>query len=168
MRKFLAVLKREYWKIVWTKLFIITTLLLPFGMVLINLIPMYLLSIKGNAVRLVVVEQDGKIFNRLNESLSTEKQLEKLKDKTEDSLKQINTQQDEKLKKSAEQIGGNFAFELLKPDGKSIEQIKDELNRRISEKNLDGYLIIPPSVEKDDAKFEFYARNSSDFISRND
>ena len=79
MRKFLAVLKREYWKIVWTKLFIITTLLLPFGMVLINLIPMYLLSIKGNVVRLVVVEQDGKIFNRLNESLSTEKQLEKLK-----------------------------------------------------------------------------------------
>lgn len=166
MRKFWAVVKREYFKVVWTKVFILTTLLAPLGMVLVTVMPMLLFSIKGNAVRLAVVEEDGKIYQRLKYNLSVEKQTEKLKQKSEESLKNLNVPQDEKFKQSAEQMGGNFALEEVKPNGRTPEQVQNELIQRISDQNLDAYLIIPPNFDAKDAKFEFYARNASDFISK--
>lgn len=166
MRKFWAIVKREYFKIVWTKVFILTTLLAPVGMLAVSLMPMLMFSIKGNAVRMAVVEEDGKIYQRLQTNLSPEKQLEKIKKAGEDSLKKMNTSQDEKMKRSADELGSSFELEQVKPNGKSIEQIQTELNQRIADKNLDAYLIIPPDFDTTNAKFEFYARNASDFISK--
>ncbi len=166
MGKFLAVVKREYFKIVWTKLFIITTLLAPLGMVAVSLIPLLMFSIKGNAVRLAIVEKDGRFLQRLTENLSTEKQIEKIQKASEDSLKDLNKSQESQLKQTAGQIGGNFALEEYKTDGKTLEQVKSELNQRIVDEQLDAYLITPDNVDKADAKFEFYARNSSDFVSK--
>ncbi|HRH41226.1 MAG TPA: ABC transporter permease [Pyrinomonadaceae bacterium] len=166
MRKFLAIVKREYFKVVWTKVFILTTLLAPIGMLAVSLMPMLMFSIKGNAVRLVVVEENGKIYQRLQENLSAEKQLEKFKKASEGSLKNLNPSQDEKMKQTAEQMGGNFVLEEFKPNGKTLEQIQNELIQRIADQNLDAYLIVPPDFEAKDAKFEFYARNASDFISK--
>jgi ABC-2 type transport system permease protein len=166
MGKFLAVVKREYFKIVWTKLFIITTLLAPLGMVAVSLIPLLMFSIKGNAVRLAIVEKDGRFFQRLSENLSTEKQFEKIQKASEDSLKDLNQPQEDQLKQTASQIGGNFALEKYKTGGKTLEQVKSELNQRIVEEKLDAYLIAPDNIENEDVKFEFYARNSSDFVSK--
>lgn len=167
MLKFWAVVKREYFKIVWTKLFIISTLFAPLAMFAVSFLPLLFFSIKGNALRMAVIEDDGKIFSRLQENLSAEKQLERMKKASEDSLKNLNVSQDEKMKQSAEQFGGNFALEQIKTNGQSIEQIRNELNKRIAEKSLDGYLIVPKEYDSPDAKFEFFARNSSDFVSNN-
>lgn len=166
MRKFLAVVKREYFKVVWTKVFVITTLLAPLGMLAVSLLPVLFFSIKGDAVRLAIVEEDGKIYQRLQENLSSEKQLEKLKETSEDALKNINVSQDEQMKKTAGQFGANFSLEQFKPNNKSVEQIKNELNQRIANENLDAYLIIPPNYDAADARFEFFARNSSDMFSQ--
>lgn len=166
MRKFLAIVKREYFKIVWTKVFLITTFLAPLGMLAVSLMPMLMFSIKGNAVRMAVVEDNGKIYQRLQENLSPEKQIEKIKKASEESLKNLNASQDEKMKQTAEQFGGSFDLELVKPNGKTLEQIQSELTQRITDKNLDAYLIIPTDFDAKDAKFEFYSRNASDFISK--
>lgn len=166
MRKFLAVVKREYFKVVWTKVFLISTLLAPVGMLMVSLLPVLFFSIKGDAVRLAIVEEDGKIYQRLKENLSPEKQLEKLKETSENALKNINASQDEQMKKSAGQFGANFALEQFKPNNQTTEQIKNELNQRIADENLDAYLIIPPSYDAADARFEFFARNSSDLFAQ--
>jgi ABC-2 type transport system permease protein len=164
MRKFLAVTKREYFKIVWTKTFIVSTILAPVFMIVVSFAPMLMMSLKGSAVRMVVVDPSGKIAARLRENLSPEKQYEQYKEATEKSFKKIDATQDEKLKNSAQQIGGNFAFEDYAAAGKTDEQIRQELNDRIVQKSLDAYLIVPPNYEAPDAKFEFFARNTGDFV----
>jgi ABC-2 type transport system permease protein len=164
MRKFLAVTKREYFKIVWTKTFIVSTILAPVFMAVVSFAPMLMLTLKGNAVRLVIVDPSGSIAGRIRENLSPEKQYEKYKEATEESFKNINATQDEKLKHSAQQIGGNFVFEDFDAAGRSDEQIRQELADRIKQKSLDAYLIIPPNYEAPDAKFEFFARNTGDFV----
>ncbi len=167
MRKFWAVLKREYFKVVWTKVFLITTFLAPLGMLALGFVPMLMFSIKGNAIRLAIVEQDGKIYQRLSESLSSEKQLEKIKAKAEESLKNLNTSQQEQLKNTSSQIGSNFELLEYKPDQKTSEQVQAELNQQIADEKLDAYLIVPKDFSVENVKFEFYARNASDFVSKN-
>lgn len=166
MRKFFAVLKREYFKVVWTKVFILTTLLAPVGMVAVSVIPVLMFSIKGNAVRLAVADVDSQLSGRLAENLSAEKQAEKIRKNAEDSLKQINASQEEALKRNAEQFGGSFDVRHFSTVGKTGDEVRNELNRQIAAKEIDSYLIIPPDVDAADAKFEFYARNASDFVSK--
>ncbi len=164
MRKFLAVTKREYLKVVWTKTFIISTVLAPVFMTLVSVLPMIMFTLKGDPVRLVIVDPSGKIAARMRENLSPEKQYEKYKEAVKDSFKDVSATQDEKLKRSAEQIGGNFTFEDFTADGKSDEEIRRELGDRIKGKTLDAYLIIPQNPDAEDAKFELFSRNSSDFV----
>ncbi len=164
MRKFLAVTKREYFKIVWTKTFIVSTILAPVFMLGVSFAPMLMMTMRGEAVRLVVVDPSGKVAARVRENLSPAKQYEKYREATEEAFKNIDATQDEKLKQSANQIGGNFAFEDYSPAGKSDEEVRRELNDRIKQKSLDAYLIVPPNYEMADAKFEFFARNTGDFI----
>jgi ABC-2 type transport system permease protein len=166
MRKFLAVVKREYFKVVWTKVFLVSTLLAPVGMLLVSFLPVLFFSIKGDAVRLGIVEADGKIFQRLQENLKPEKQLENFKQQNQDALENINLSQEEQMKRTAGQFGAAFIFEQIKPDNKTTEQLKAELNQRIAAENLDAYLIVPPNFDGTDAQFEFFARNSSDMFSQ--
>jgi ABC-2 type transport system permease protein len=167
MRKFLAVAKREYFKVVWAKAFILSTLLAPVFMLAVTFVPMLMFSIKGNAVRIAVVGDNSRFYNRFRDNLSTEKQNEKLKEKTSESIKGLNISQEDQMKQTAEQMGGNFAFEEFNRSGKTDEQIQQELNDRIKAETLDAYLIVPPDFDAKSAKFELYSRNSSDFVSEN-
>lgn len=166
MRKFLAVAKREYFKVVWAKAFILSTLLAPVFMLAVTFVPVLMFSIKGNAVRIAVVNNNSQFYTRLRENLSSEKQQEKLKEKAADSLQNLNYSQEQQLKNNAEQMGGNFEFEEIQRNGKSDEQIQNELNERIKSENLEAYLIVPENFDSDDAKFELFSRNSSDFVSK--
>ena len=166
MDKFWAVLKREYKKIVWTWTFIISTLLAPILLIGISVVPMFIFSLKGEPIRLALVEQSGNVSARLKENLSPEKQLENFKKANEDAFKKVEVNQQEKLKDTAQQFGGTFVIEELKPDGKSVESLRQELSERINKETLDAYLIIPENFDSTDAKFDFYARNASDFITK--
>jgi ABC-2 type transport system permease protein len=167
MRKFLAVAKREYFKVVWAKAFILSTLLAPVFMLALTFVPVLMFSIKGNAVRIAVVGDNSRFYNRFRENLSPEKQNEKLQEKASESIKNINISQENQMKQTAEQMGGSFQFEEVVSNGKSIEQIRGELNDRIKAENLDAYLIVPENFDVKEAKFELYSRNSSDFVSQN-
>ncbi|MCU0239912.1 MAG: ABC transporter permease [Pyrinomonadaceae bacterium] len=164
MRKFLAVLKREYFKIVWTWTFLISTLIAPLVLVGFTVVPMLMFSITGKPTRLIIVDQSGKVSNRIKANLSAEKQLEKFKKATEDALKKVDATQQESLKTSAQQMGGSFAFVDYNPDGKPKEAIRQELNERIQKEELDAYLIVPDDFESNQAKFDFFSRKSSDFV----
>jgi len=164
MRKFWAVLKREYWKIVWTWAFIISTLIAPILLIGISTVPMLLFSIKGKPTRMALVDQSGKISARVRENLSPDKQYEKFKKASEEAFKKVDATQDEKLKNTAQQMGGNFVFEDIKPEGKTNEAIRQELTERIQADSLDSYLIVPEDFDAKDAKFSFFSRNSSDFV----
>ncbi|MGI8469261.1 MAG: ABC transporter permease [Pyrinomonadaceae bacterium] len=163
MKKFLAVVKHEYKKIVLKWTFLIATLLFPLLAGAFAVVPALIFSIKGEATRLVVVDQTGKIAPRIKENLSKEKTAEEAKQAVKDSLN-INAAQQEKIKRAAAQTGENFVFVEYNADEKSLEQIKRELGGKITGNEIDAYLIVPTNYAAADANFEFFSRKAGDFV----
>ena len=155
MRKFLAVVKREYLKLVWAKAFIVGTLLAPLMSIGFMVVPALIFSIEGEALRVGVVDQSGKMFAPVSAALLN------APDDDEDADFGASSSQTQKPPKSA---AARFLVEEIKPENKSLEHIKRELNGRLRDENLDVYVVIPKDFEN--AEYELFARNSADFITR--
>lgn len=163
MRKFLAVVKHEYKKIVLKWSFIIGTLLFPVIAAGFAVVPAIIFSIKGEPTRIAIVDQSGKIAGRLKENLSAERMTAKATQAMKDSMKNLDAPPDERLNKSAEQFVDSFVFTDYNTDEKSLEQIRRELGEKITAKELDAYLLIPENLDAADAKYEFRSRKAGDF-----
>ncbi|MEP6925713.1 MAG: ABC transporter permease [Pyrinomonadaceae bacterium] len=161
MRKFLAVVKREYLKLVWTKMFIVGTLLAPLMGVGFAVVPALLFSIEGDATRIAVVDDSGKIFEPVKNALTTDKKREQEKLDVE---KQLSQSQEERARENAKRMNARFIVEEIKTGGKTPEQVKNELNSRLREQKLDAYVLVPVDVSNGD--YELYARNTSDFVAQ--
>ncbi len=164
MRKFLAVVKHEYKKIVVKWTFLIGTLLFPLIGVGFAVIPALIFSIKGEATRLVIVDYSGKIAPRLKESLSPERLRAKSRDASKDQIANLNASQEEKMKQAASQMASGFILIDYDTFGRNTDRIRRELNEKASENEIDAYLIIPAEIDSPDAKFEFRSRKAGDFI----
>jgi ABC-2 type transport system permease protein len=165
MKKLFAVIKHEYKRVVLKWSFLIATLLLPLIASMFAVVPAIIFSLKGEPTRIVIVDPSGKIAPRIEENLSPEKISAKASAAARESLKDLNASQQERLKRSSEQLGQSFVFVGYDAREKSLEQIRRELMGRISEGQLDAYLLVPPNFESPDAVFEFRSRKSGDFVS---
>jgi ABC-type Na+ efflux pump permease subunit len=85
MKKFLAVVKHEYKKVVLKWSFLIGTLLLPFLAACFALVPFIIFSLKGEPTRIVIVDPTGKIEPRLKANLSSEKMEARARKAAEES-----------------------------------------------------------------------------------
>ena len=160
MRKFLAVVKHEYKKIVFKWTFLLATLLFPFIGALFAIVPAIIFSLKGAPTRIAVIDKSGKIAPRLKENLSPEKIKEKTDEAIKNSMSNVSVSQDEKMKQFAE----SFVFSEYDPSGKTSELVRRELNAKILNKEIDAYLIVPENFTAPDAKFEFFSRKAGDLI----
>ncbi len=163
MKKFLAVVRHEYKKIVLKWSFLIATLLFPLLAGAFAVVPALIFSIKGDATRIVLVDQSGKLAPRVKANLADQKTPQENASPT-NSINDLSASREEQMKRGAEQLGANFVFVDYGADGKSPEQIKRELNGKITDKEIDAYLIIPPDYESPAAKFEFFSRKAGDFV----
>lgn len=164
MRKFLAVVKHEYKKIVLKWAFLIGTLLFPVISAGFAVVPAIIFSIKGEATRIAVVDASGKIAPRLKENLSAEKIEQRAKQAAGDSLKNLTSDQQEKMKRDMARFQEAFQFVDYEAAGKSAEQIRGEMAGRIKNGELDAYLIVPENYAAEDAKYEFFSRKPGDFV----
>lgn len=164
MNKFLAVLKREYKKVVFTWTFLITTFLMPVIAACFVIVPMFIFTIEGDRTRIAIADRNGRVTERLLDNLSPERIAERARRAAESSVRDLNASREERMKRGAEQLGGNFSFVRYNAANKSLEQIKRELNARVVAKEIDAYLIIPGDIGDPDARFEFYSRKAGDFI----
>lgn len=148
MNKFLAVVKREYIQRVRAKMFIVSTILLPLVMSLFGVVPALILSIPtGSAMRVAVVDHTGKMFGHLKQSLYSE------------------SGQDDNANANVQRRGlGNFVLEEIS-SAQSHEQVSADLERRLGEKKIDGYLILPADF-LDHGQAEFFNRNPGDVVSQ--
>lgn len=154
MKKFLAVVKREYVQRVRAKMFIVSTVLLPVVMSLFGIVPALILTIDtGSPMRVAVVDQTGKLYGQLNQALFNESGLEA-----------SNNESAAERRVSGARGFGSFVLEEVHA-GQSDEQIRTDLERRLRAKELDGYVILPPDF-LDHGKAEFFNRNPGDVISR--
>jgi ABC-2 type transport system permease protein len=169
MKKFFAVVKHEYKKVVLKWSFLIGTLLMPFLAGCLAVVPALIFSIKGEPTRIVVIDPSGKIEPRLKANLSAEKIEAKAKKAAQDSLKDITPSQEEKMKRNTEQFA--TGFEIVPYDnqngaisGSDIEAVRRDLAGKISRGEIDAYMFVPADIESPNAVFEFRSRRGGDFV----
>jgi ABC-2 type transport system permease protein len=160
MRKFLAVVKHEYKKIVLKWTFLVATLVFPLIATAFAVVPALLLSMNGEATKITVADKSGKLATRIEDNLSKEKEEQKAEQ--DEALKNLTASQAEQAKRAAEQIKGSFEFVDYSVLEKSDEQIKQELSDMIVEKDIDAYVIVPSNYAKPNAPFEIVSRKPND------
>jgi ABC-2 type transport system permease protein len=156
MTKFLAVVKREYFQRVRAKMFIVSTILLPVVMSLFGVVPAVILSIEaGGPLRVAVVDQTGKMYGPLQAAFVGEESDDAAPSPTPGAIPENANE----IRRGTTQMGGrNFQLTQIQLEGRSIEEIKTELDRQLRGRELDGYLILPP---------DFIATGNAEFFNNN-
>lgn len=164
MKKFLAVVKHEYKKVVLKWSFLIGTLLLPALALVFTFVPMIIFSLRGEPTRIAVYDPTGKLLSRLEKNLTADRLMEKAKKAAADSLTKLDASQEEKMRNNAAQFMQDF--KLVHYEGKgTVDEIRSDLLSRIQRNEIDAYLLIPADLDSQDARFEFRSRKGGDFIS---
>lgn len=164
MKKFLAIVKHEYKKVVLKWSFVIATLLLPTLAIVFTFVPVIIFSLKGEATRISVYDPTGKILPRLEKNLSPDRMVEKAKKAAADSLTKIDASQEEKMRENAAQFMQAFVLSQYATSG-TLDDARSELVRDIVNGKIDAYLIVPANIADKNAVFEFRSRKGGDFIS---
>ena len=154
MKKFLAVVKREYIQRVRAKMFIVSTVLLPAVMSLFVVVPALIFSIQTPPVRVAIVDQTGKIYPQIRQSLISE----------ESTNPENRNDNSNATRGFARRALGSFALEEVNPQQRSLDQIRADLDQRLKAKELDGYIVLPPDFIAT-GQAEFFNRNPSDIFS---
>ena len=165
MRKFLAVVKREYLQRVRSKMFIAATLLGPLVMSLFGVVPALIFSIPADRVKIAVVDQTGKLYSRVQKSLIDE--AGGLDESPEQAVNanELNANVSERVQRVGDLQQEGFELQEVSVAGRSIEQVKSELGDQVRRKQIDGYLILPPNL-LDGAPPEFYGSNTGDVFTK--
>ena len=153
MTKLLAVLRREYIERLKARMFIVTTILFPLSLVFFGVVPVLVMSLGGSdAVRLVVVDETGKLYQRFATELSASDSKSKLPlpGRTDSNPSQLS----------------RFKVEEVLVAGRSLSEVSQELDRRLQSSEIDAYLVLPANVFET-RKAEFHRRNTGDLFTSN-
>lgn len=164
MRKFLAVVKHEYKKIVYKWTFLLGTLLFPIIGACFAVVPAIIFSLKGEPTRIVIIDRDGKIGPRLKENLSAESMAAKRLDAAKDAKIDLTASQTDQMRKGSGQVGAGFVFVDYAAAGKTDEQIRADLTQMAIDGKIDAYLIMP---EKAGDQYDLLSRKAGDFVAGN-
>ena len=169
MNKLVAIIKREYLQKVRTKFFVIMTVLGPVMLVVFTIVPGLLIGMKtGGDTRIAILDQTErvKLYDSIRKSL--------LKPEGDDEINQrtgiadaANSNSKDRIEKAGRSMTGSFRVEQVNPGGRSLNEIKRELNARIGRDELDGYLVIAPDIlNNSESKSSYYGRNVGDVFTR--
>jgi ABC-2 type transport system permease protein len=136
MKKAMEVFRREYVERVRKKSFLILTLLGPFLLSILVAVPQLLIgATPDQARRLAVLDLSGRLARGLEDVINTDD----------------NRLGDGSLR---------YPIEVVDHRGRELEVVQQELNARIGEGSLFGYLVIPEDLEGE-TQISYYARNTS-------
>jgi ABC-2 type transport system permease protein len=170
MRKLLVIVKREYVARVRTKAFVVMTILMPLLVVASGVLPGLLFSMKtGGATRLAVVDETGRLYEPVRESLLTTREEDEEEGGSKASAQMPtrgmpDANNDEQMRRVGKAMGQRFEIEEVKTEGRSIEEIERGLDERVRQSQLDGYIILPANVMSPEGKAQYRARNLGDVI----
>ena len=153
MKKFLSVVKREYIQRVRAKMFIVSTILLPAVMSLFGLVPAIILSIETPPMRVAVVDQTGRMYSQIRQSLFSDQQDQETQNAN------VGVQ-----RTTPRRSFSTFILEEVDAAGQPLDQIRASLDQRMRARELDGYVILPPDFLSQ-GKAEFISRNPGDVFS---
>ena len=146
--KLMTIIKKEFKEIVVKKAFIIGTILTPILIVAMVFLPSYIMGkVAKTDAKIVVIDYTNAVFPQLKKEL-------------ENSLLQKNKNiKAPKINKEKEMVEGLINFTITKYKGsKDLKKIESELKKKIEDKKIYGYLIIPKNFFKNRAVI-FKAKN---------
>jgi ABC-2 type transport system permease protein len=159
MKKLLAVVKREYIQRVRTKFFLVATILGPVLMAAFTLVPALMLGMRsGGPTRIAIIDQTGRMYPRVAKELQNGGERPKRR-ATPPAVGPAASQ--EQIKQAGEMSQGNFSIQETRLDNRTLDEVKKDLEARIQNHDLDGYVILPPDLLKG-TRPEFRARNAAD------
>jgi ABC-2 type transport system permease protein len=164
MRKFLAVVKREYVQRVRTKFFVIATILGPVLMAAFTIVPALMFSIKaGGPTRLAIVDQTGKMYERVAKDLISGKDRRGRSETPKPPMQPPvgPGASKEQINQAGRMIKGSFVVEEARLEGRSLDDVKTGLEARIEKREVDGYVVLPSDLLQG-GQPEFRARNAAD------
>ena len=164
MKKLLTIIKREYLTRVNSRAFIFSTILGPIVMVAFMVVPVLIAMIEtGEATRLAIVDQTGRIYDRVRDSITNESNEGSDLSSPAGLPMDMSQSPEERARQAGRAMQGDFKIEKVEPAGRALDDVKRELNERVRRKEVDGYVVIPPDVLIG-KKAEYYGRNVGDFI----
>jgi ABC-2 type transport system permease protein len=168
MRKFLAVVKREYVQRVRTKFFVVATVLGPVLMAAFTIVPAMMFGIKaGGPTRLAIVDQTGRMYVRVERELISGRDR-RGNSETEQTPMQPPTgppDPKEQINQAGKMTKASFTVEEVRLEGRTFEEARKNLESRIQNRELDGYVVLPPDLLKN-GQPEFRARNAADVFTK--
>jgi ABC-2 type transport system permease protein len=163
MRKFLAVVKREYVQRVRSKFFVIATILGPVLMAAFTIVPAMMMGIKsGGPTRLVIVDQTGRMYERLARELSSPQDSANDSQATPTPLAPTGKPQ---VNQPGQMSRATFTVEESRVGDKSLADVRHDLEARIQNREIDGYIVLPPGLLKNEQP-EYRARNAADVFTK--
>jgi ABC-2 type transport system permease protein len=168
MRKFLAVVKREYIQRVRTKFFVVATILGPVLMAAFTVVPAMMFSIKsGGPTRLAIVDQTGKMYERVAKEIVNGKDQHDDIDNDETPAQPPvgPNNSKEQINQAGKMMKPTFVVEQARLDNRSLDDVRKELERRVQNRELEGFVVLPPNLLKD-GQPEFRARNAADLFTK--
>jgi len=170
MNKLLAIIKREYIAKVRTKFFVVMTILGPVLLAIFTVLPAFLFSVKtGGDTRLAIVDQTAGagLYAPIRNALLNQDHDEDDDNKQSGVTESVRENPQQRMEKAGRSLKGTFRVEEAKLNGRSLEDVKRELNARIGRDELEGYLVIPPDIlSNSESKTAYYGRNVGDVITR--
>jgi ABC-2 type transport system permease protein len=151
MKKFLSVVKREYIQRVRAKMFIVSTILLPAVMSLFGIVPAIILSIETPPMRVAIVDQTGRMYLPLRQALYS--------DQADPDAQNVNAG-----RMPPRRSFSRFVLEDVSVTDQPLDQIRANLDQRMSARQLDGYVILPPDFLRV-GQAEYVNRNPGDLFS---
>src|SRR5260370_39522232 len=139
MRKFFAVVKREYIQRVRTKFFVVATILGPVMMAAFTIVPALMFGIKaGGPTRIAIVDQTGKMYDRVARELTGDRSaLNNPPAQDSNQPPQLTGNPKECIKQGGNSIQGNFVVEEVRLNGHSLDDVRREVDARVARKDLD-------------------------------
>jgi ABC-2 type transport system permease protein len=168
MTKLLAIIKREYLQRVRSKTFIFATVLGPLLTIGLMVLPALIFSIKtGEDTRLAILDQSGKMYERVREAITRDpdEQLE-MEASERIAASAGKATPEERMRKAQEMSRTSFILEdARQAQGRSLEEIKQELSARVRRGELDAYIVLPTDVLAS-GRVEYYGRNVGDVVTK--
>lgn len=162
MKKMFAVMKREYLQAVRKKTFIIMTLLFPFLMAGIMILPGLVMAKGMGKKRIAVLDGTGRLeqaFARPNEE---EKKKTDVKEEAEKAL----------TGRRRPELPSQITVEYRNAQGKNVNDAAKPYLQRLtldadSPDKLEGVFVIPPgSLDDENAELTYYSRSATDLFTQ--
>ena len=165
MKKFFAILKREYFQRLRSRMFILITVLGPVIISLFGIAPALALRIKaGGPVKIAVVDLTGKLYQGAYKSLMDNPgQPQSGQDEINAGAPGKNAS--ERFQQLGEKQESRYEIQEVRLEGRPLNAVEKELDRRVLAKELDGYLVLPADLLKD-GKAQYFGRNTGDVFTR--